>query len=46
VPELKASLRLGGAVVRLEHAMTRFDRTWEPLLVLLVALALLIGTRC
>jgi len=26
--------------------MTRFDRTWEPLFVLLAALALLVGTRC
>jgi len=26
--------------------MTRFDRTWEPLFVLLAALALFVGTRC
>jgi hypothetical protein len=28
------------------RAMTRFDRTWEPLLVLVVAIVLLVGTRC
>jgi len=26
--------------------MTRFDRTWEPLLVLVIAIVLLLGTRC
>jgi len=26
--------------------MTRFDRTWEPLFVVLAALVLLLGTRC
>jgi len=26
--------------------MTRFDRTWEPLAIVIVALILWIGTRC